>query len=161
MRNQSQGCCCWMRTLSWLCYNSNHLSLFSVRNQVCVAKVTSAKLPAMTKQWEPFCFIDCSSFGNNCKFVISLYLTYTGSHLPLRGHQAFDRKLQASICPPPRNDINKRGQILFKHTPLFNHVSFYTCKLCKQKCLLLVHKKRGEDREEVRNVKYALSEWVV
>lgn len=63
MGKPNQGCCCWMRALSWLRYNSNHLSLLSVRNQVCVAKVTSAKLPAMTKQWEPFCFIDCSSYG--------------------------------------------------------------------------------------------------
>lgn len=65
----------------------HHLSLSSVRNQVCVAKVTSAKLPAMTEQREPFCFIDCSSFGrirdshireldgNNNQFVIIFYWT--------------------------------------------------------------------------------------
>lgn len=40
---------------------AHHLCLSSLRNQVCVAKETSAKLPAMTEQREPFCFIDCSS----------------------------------------------------------------------------------------------------
>lgn len=39
----------------------HHLSLSSVRNQVCVAKETSAKLQTMTEQRKPFCFIDCSS----------------------------------------------------------------------------------------------------
>lgn len=39
--------------------NRLHLSLYPERNQICVARET--KLPAMTEQREPFCFIDCFS----------------------------------------------------------------------------------------------------
>lgn len=39
------------------------LSSSWVTNQVCVARETRAKLPAMTEQREPFCFIGCSSLA--------------------------------------------------------------------------------------------------
>lgn len=77
-------CCCWMWSIVAAAFSSS-----SVRNQLCVAKETRAKLPAMTEQREPFCFIDCSSFGHKKihtedSFTLSLLLVWqTGSELPL------------------------------------------------------------------------------
>lgn len=91
----------------------HRLSSSSVRNQVCVAKETSAKLPAMTEQREPFCFIDCSSF-----------MLVRDSHI-----REFDS-----------NHKFWRGCKRKTHVPVvcLQNIFFYTCKqMCI--CLPLTH----------------------
>lgn len=52
----------WDMSVVTAAFKQHHRSSSSARNQVCVARETSTKLPTMTEQREPFCVIDCSSF---------------------------------------------------------------------------------------------------
>lgn len=125
----------------------HRLSSSSVRNQVCVAKETSAKLPAMTEQREPFCFIDCSSF----MLVRDSHIReFDSNHKFWRGCK---RKTHVPVVCLQNifffTHANKCASVYLWHMG-FSHMYMSDCFLWGRR---EIEKKRWE------NVEYASSEW--